>query len=64
MSTVAKYYFEDYDSYTAAVKRMCSEVGDNGSWDCNRPYIWIYDSCDYVALAGKVCQAHGGEACN
>ena len=40
MSTVAKYYFEDYDSYTAAVKRMCSEVGDNGSWDCERPYIW------------------------
>jgi len=65
MATVAKYYFEDSDSYEKAVSRMNNEVGwqSEYSWEAQWPYIWIKDGCSYEAVAGKICRAYGGDPC-
>jgi len=62
MATLADYKFDDYDSYKAAVDRICKEGGTGDSWHCNYPWISIYDNCDYAALAGQICRANGGRA--
>jgi hypothetical protein len=66
MSTVAKYTFNSEDSYYAAVERIKeTDVGLCGrDWDCEYKTIWIYDNHNNPAVVGKICQAHGGEACN
>jgi len=62
MAKIAEYKFDDYDAYKSAVNRICEEGGNGDSWACDYPYITIYDDCDYVALAGKICRAYGGKS--
>jgi len=66
MAKVAEYKFVDYDEWQAAKNRLYDELGSRNYSDSitsegSNPYwITIWDNCNDVSTAGKICRGNGG----
>ena len=64
MATVAKYLFNNDESWNAAKSAINEKLGGS-SYDSNYygddDYIYITSDCDDPALAGKICLSYGGK---
>ena len=65
-SKIAEYKFIDYDAWQAAKSRLYDELGNSNysssitSEGSNPYWITIWDDCNNVSVAGKICEGNRG----